>query len=209
MTPTLSRIVQHSPSATQFTIRASGPRFQVVNVDIPGNKAPIWGQLEADCRPTHPEIGSDKSRSTETTEAALSQQCFARNDKAADPDLPSAQNSRRSALNQSLSSFMDRAQTKLFAASQRINDLTGYSSIESLKAQISALETQLQTAQSHLTSARTAYKTAVSDRSTTQREVTTLLARQKTWTPADFERFTTLYRQDYELEASGATRSAA
>ncbi|KAI1369594.1 hypothetical protein F5Y08DRAFT_98123 [Xylaria arbuscula] len=118
------------------------------------------------------------------------------------PDLPSAQNSRRSALNQSLSSFMDRAQTTLFVASQRINDLTGYSSIESLKAQISDLEDQLRAAQLHLTATRSAYKSAVSDRATTQREVTTLLARQKTWTPADFERFTTLYRQDYELEAS-------
>ncbi|KAI0445950.1 hypothetical protein F4803DRAFT_559798 [Xylaria telfairii] len=125
-----------------------------------------------------------------------------------DPDLPSAQNSRRSALNQSLSSFMDRAQTTLFAASQRINDLTGYSSIESLKSQISALESELHAAQSYLTATRSAYKTAVSDRAATQREVTTLLARQKTWTPADFERFTTLYRQDYELEASVGERAA-
>ncbi|KAI0458678.1 hypothetical protein F5B21DRAFT_401958 [Xylaria acuta] len=125
-----------------------------------------------------------------------------------DPDLPSAQNSRRSALNQSLSSFMDRAQTTLFAASQRINDLTGYSSIESLKSQISTLESDLHAAQSHLTATRSAYKTAVSDRASTQREVTTLLARQKTWTPVDFERFTTLYRQDYELEASVGERAA-
>ncbi|TRX98303.1 hypothetical protein FHL15_000948 [Xylaria flabelliformis] len=124
-----------------------------------------------------------------------------------DPDLPSAQNSRRSALNQSLSSFMDRAQTTLFAASQRINDLTGYSSIESLKSQISTLESDLHAAQSHLTATRSAYKTAVSDRASTQREVTTLLARQKTWTPVDFERFTTLYRQDYELEASVGARA--
>ncbi|KAI8629473.1 hypothetical protein F5Y19DRAFT_484848 [Xylariaceae sp. FL1651] len=127
---------------------------------------------------------------------------------APDADLPSAQNSRRSALNQSLSAFMDRAQTTLFAASQRINHLTGYSSIESLKDAISALEAQLGAAQSHLTRARAAYKSAVSDRAATQREVTTLLARQKTWTPADFERFTTLYRQDYELEASVGERAA-
>ncbi|TGJ84170.1 hypothetical protein E0Z10_g4600 [Xylaria hypoxylon] len=127
---------------------------------------------------------------------------------AYDPDLPSAQNSRRSALNKSLSMFMDRAQTTLFAASQRINDLTGYSSIESLKAQISILESELHAAQSHLTAARGAYKGAVSDRSATQREITTLLARQKTWTPIDFERFTSLYRQDYELEASVGERAA-
>lgn len=102
---------------------------------------------------------------------------------------------------------MDRAQTTLFSASQRINDLTGYSSIETLKSQIETLESQLRAAQAHLTAARSAYKTAVSDRSATQREVTTLLARQKTWTPLDFERFTTLYRQDYELEASVAERA--
>ncbi|KAI1810112.1 Mdm33 family-domain-containing protein [Poronia punctata] len=125
-----------------------------------------------------------------------------------DPDLPSAQNSRRSALNQSLSAFMDRTQTALFSASQRINDLTGYSSIESLKSQISTLESQLRAAQSHLTDSRSAYKSAVSERASTQREVTTLLARQKTWTPIDFERFTTLYRQDYELEAAVGERAS-
>jgi len=103
---------------------------------------------------------------------------------------------------------MDRAQTTLFTASQRINDLTGYSSIEKLKAQISTLESQLRAAQSHLTDTRSAYKSAVSERASTQREVTTLLARQKTWTPIDFERFTTLYRQDYELEAAVGERAA-
>ncbi|RYP75643.1 hypothetical protein DL770_007376 [Monosporascus sp. CRB-9-2] len=124
------------------------------------------------------------------------------------PDLPSAQNSRRSALNQQLSSFMDRAQNTLFTASQRLNDLTGYSGIETLKSEISGLEASLAAAQQSLHAARAAYKAAVSGRAATQREVTTLLARQKTWTPADFERFTHLYRQDYELEASVADTAA-
>ncbi|RYO84424.1 hypothetical protein DL764_009329 [Monosporascus ibericus] len=124
------------------------------------------------------------------------------------PDLPSAQNSRRSALNQQLSSFMDRAQNTLFSASRRLNDLTGYSGIETLKSEISGLEASLAAAQQSLHSARAAYKAAVSGRAATQREVTTLLARQKTWTPADFERFTHLYRQDYELEASVADTAA-
>ncbi|RYP13271.1 hypothetical protein DL765_006945 [Monosporascus sp. GIB2] len=124
------------------------------------------------------------------------------------PDLPSAQNSRRSALNQQLSSFMDRAQNTLFTASRRLNDLTGYSGIETLKSEISGLEASLAAAQQALHSARAAYKAAVSGRAATQREVTALLARQKTWTPADFERFTHLYRQDYELEASVADTAA-
>ncbi|KAI0161732.1 Mdm33 family-domain-containing protein [Hypoxylon sp. FL1284] len=123
-------------------------------------------------------------------------------------ELPSAQNSRRSALNRRLSGFMDRAQTTVFAASQRINDLTGYSGIETLKTQIGGTEASLASAQAALHGARAAYKTAVTSRSATQREVTTLLARQKTWTPADFERFTALYRQDYELEAAVGARGA-
>lgn len=102
---------------------------------------------------------------------------------------------------------MDRAQSKLFVASQRLNDLTGYSGIETLKEQVAGLETSLAAAQEALHTARTAYKTKVTERASTQREVTTLLARQKTWTPLDFERFTTLYRADYELEAEVAERA--
>ncbi|KAI1386235.1 Mdm33 family-domain-containing protein [Hypoxylon trugodes] len=128
--------------------------------------------------------------------------------KPADPNLPSTQNSRRSSLNRQLSAFMDRAQTTLFAASQRINDLTGYSGIETLKSQISTLEADLASAQASLHAARGAYKHAVAERASTQREVTALLARQKTWSPADFERFTALYRQDYELEAAVASRAS-
>ncbi|KAI0852753.1 Mdm33 family-domain-containing protein [Daldinia vernicosa] len=130
------------------------------------------------------------------------------NHSKGNPELPSAQNSRRSALNRSLSTFMDRAQTTLFAASQRINDLTGYSGIETLKSQISGLESELAAAQARLHAARSAYKSSVSSRSATQREVTTLLARQKMWSPTDFERFTALYRQDYELDADVAARAA-
>ncbi|KAI1142181.1 Mdm33 family-domain-containing protein [Hypoxylon sp. FL0543] len=148
--------------------------------------------------PQHPEPESKPSP----------EQPPAKDQRPPDPALPSSQNSRRSTLNRKLSTFMDRAQTTLFAASQRINEVTGYSGIETLKSQISALESALADAQAALHAARSAYKTAVSSRAATQREVTTLLARQKTWTPADFERFTALYRQDYELEASVAARAA-
>ncbi|KAI1089605.1 Mdm33 family-domain-containing protein [Rostrohypoxylon terebratum] len=152
--------------------------------------------------PSPPPDSSTASASTSTSTSTST------SSPPPNPDLPSTQNSRRSHINQQLSAFMDRAQTTLFAASQRINDLTGYSGIEVLKQQISALETSLLAAQSNLHAARHAYKTAVSSRAATQREVTTLLARQKTWTPGDFERFTALYRQDYELEASVIEKAA-
>ncbi|KAK8010775.1 hypothetical protein PG990_009740 [Apiospora arundinis] len=120
-----------------------------------------------------------------------------------DPSLPS-QKATKSPMADKFATFMDRFQSSLFKASQRVNVLTGYTGIETLKSRIADLEESLAAAQEHLHEARNTYKSRVSERSATQREVTTLLARQKTWTPADFERFTSLYRSDYELETGVA-----
>lgn len=95
---------------------------------------------------------------------------------------------------------MDNMQGNIFLASQRINDLTGYSGIEALKARIVALEKRVQNAQDGVRSSRLKYKTTVADRAATQREVTTLLARKDSWTPTDLERFTSLYRMDHTNE---------
>jgi len=95
---------------------------------------------------------------------------------------------------------MDQLQGNIFIASQRINDLTGYSGIETLKTRISALENHVQASQENVRAARTAYKTTVADRAATQKEVTTLLARKDSWNPLDLERFTSLYRMDHSNE---------
>jgi len=117
-----------------------------------------------------------------------------------EPELPSASDSRRSAASKRLSHLMDNMQSNLVQASQRLNDLTGYSGIEALKASISAQEQHLHGCQEAVRSARQTYKTTVADRAASQREVTTLLARKDTWTPADLERFTSLYRSDHGNE---------
>jgi sensitive to high expression protein 9 len=106
---------------------------------------------------------------------------------------------------------MDHMQGNIFIASQRINDLTGYSGIEALKSRITALEKRVSDAQEAVRSSRQTYKTAVADRASTQREVTGLLARKDTWTPLDLERFTSLYRMDHTNEQAvqeAATRLA-
>lgn len=95
---------------------------------------------------------------------------------------------------------MDHMQGNIFVASQRINDLTGYSGIEALKERITHLEKRVSDAQELVRSSRLAYKTTVADRASTQREVTTLLARKDSWTPSDLERFTALYRMDHSNE---------
>lgn len=95
---------------------------------------------------------------------------------------------------------MDNLQGNIFIASQRINDLTGYSGIESLKDKINSLEQRSQAAQENVRSSRAHYKAVVASRASTQRETTTLLARKDSWTPIDLERFTNLYRMDHTNE---------
>ncbi|KAJ0327308.1 hypothetical protein COL5a_006100 [Colletotrichum fioriniae] len=113
------------------------------------------------------------------------------------------------ALSEKLSHLMDTAQTRLLTASTTLNTLTGYSPIEEIKRQNTILETRLAQAQDLVRTARTTYKTTNAKRATTQREVTTLLARKEMWSPTDLERFTQLYRQDHSLEQEVAAASEA
>lgn len=54
----------------------------------------------------------------------------------------------------------------------------------------------------NLQKAREAYSNAISQRSSSQREVNELLQRKHAWTPDDLERFTALYRSDHANEQS-------
>ncbi|KAK2779703.1 mitochondrion biogenesis protein [Colletotrichum kahawae] len=113
------------------------------------------------------------------------------------------------ALLEKLSHLMDTAQTRLLTASTTLNALTGYAPIEAIKSQNTLLEARLAAAQDLVRTARHTYKTTNAKRATTQREVTTLLARKETWSPSDLERFTQLYRTDHELEQEVVAASEA
>ena len=95
---------------------------------------------------------------------------------------------------------MDNMQSNIFSASQRLNDLTGYSGIEALKKSIEQQEGLVSTTRQAVKAARAAYSSAVATRSATQREVNDLLQRKHNWTPSDLERFTSLYRSDHANE---------
>ncbi|KAH7150453.1 Mdm33 family-domain-containing protein [Dactylonectria estremocensis] len=120
-------------------------------------------------------------------------------------ELPSTTDSRRSELMQRFSAIMDKFQSRALNATQTLNDITGYTGIEAIKAQNAKLEDDLAAAHEHVRNARQAYKTSNTKRAVTQREVTTLLARKDTWSPYDLERFTELYRTDHVLEGEVAT----
>ncbi|KAL9100259.1 MAG: hypothetical protein Q9163_004335, partial [Psora crenata] len=99
---------------------------------------------------------------------------------------------------------MDHLQSNIFIAGQRLNDLTGYSGIEALKKDIEQQELLVESARKSLQEAREAYSRAISQRSSSQREVNSLLQRKHAWDPMDLERFTSLYRSDHANEQAEA-----
>ena len=62
----------------------------------------------------------------------------------------------------------------------------------------------MQATRTALQKAREAYTLAISQRSSSQREVNELLQRKHAWTPNDLERFTELYRSDHANEQAEA-----
>ncbi|GMG45306.1 unnamed protein product [Aspergillus oryzae var. brunneus] len=106
--------------------------------------------------------------------------------------LPSYLENRRSQVSKQFTTMMDNLQSNIFVAGQRLNDLTGYSSIEALKKDI---HTQVR-------EAKDAYAAAINNRSTSQREVNELLQRKHAWSASDLERFTHLYRNDHTNEVA-------
>ncbi|WBW73108.1 mitochondrial inner membrane protein She9 [Schizosaccharomyces osmophilus] len=85
----------------------------------------------------------------------------------------------------------------MLQASRRLNEFTGYTTIESLKKTVVLRERQLKEFRKLANDARRAYLEAVERRSSSQREVNELLQRRGSWSSTDLERFTKLYREDY------------
>ena len=123
--------------------------------------------------------------------------------------LPSRAESRRTEVSKRFSHLMDNFQSNIFVASQRLNDLTGYSGIEALKKEIEAQEATVQSTRQALKDARAKYASTVATRSATQREVNDLLQRKHAWNPADLERFTSLYRSDHANEQAESAAQEA
>ncbi|KAJ5804409.1 uncharacterized protein N7518_000712 [Penicillium psychrosexuale] len=123
--------------------------------------------------------------------------------------LPSYLESRRSKWSKQFSTVMDNLQSNVFVAGQRLNDLTGYSSIEALKKDIQFYENRLRTARANVKQAKEDYAAAINRRSTSQREVNELLQRKHAWSSTDLERFTLLYRNDHTNEVAETETSHA
>ncbi|KAK0661219.1 Mdm33 family-domain-containing protein [Cercophora samala] len=165
-----------------------------------------------DTDPSKPPPTSESSSSSSPSESSPSEPPNPASNpnpnSPTEPELPSVTDSHRHPLSAKFSAFMDQFQSRVLVATQTLNDLTGYSAIEAIKARNAQLESALDSAQARLREARQNYKSLTTHRASTQREVTTLLARKDTWNPTDLERFTSLYRMDHTLEAQVSAASA-
>ena len=115
-------------------------------------------------------------------------------------DGPSTLETHRAKLSERLAHAVDTLQARAVHAGDTLNSLTGYTPIEAIKRENAVLETELSGLQTRVRTARASYKSATARRASTQREVTTLLARKDSWSPLELERFTELYRMDHALE---------
>lgn len=99
---------------------------------------------------SYPAIGSTRNDSRQDRLPSLgrlrSRTYSTRNDDGAGrarKELPSHEESRQSLFYKRFSSMMDHAQSNIFIAGQRLNDLTGYSGIEALKKDIEEQGTKI------------------------------------------------------------------
>lgn len=116
--------------------------------------------------------------------------------------LPSQRERRRKLWAKRFELYFDSLQETIFTATRALNDVTGYSAIQKLRESIDALGDELAKAKEEAKSTKELYQEVVSERMETQKEVNDLLQRKASWSPADLERFTTLYKNEHV----GATR---
>ncbi|KAK1249498.1 hypothetical protein MKX07_003014 [Trichoderma sp. CBMAI-0711] len=181
----------------RIPVAAFPARFYSSQPSSDADKSPSPPQSQSVPKPDSPESTAKNASSADSPSPSWSKPDWL--------ELPSISEERRSALNKRFSGLMDNLQSKVLNASQKLNEITGYTSIDAIKMENEQLEQRLAEAQARVRAARQAYKTSNNKRASTQREVTTLLARKDTWTPADLERFTELYRTDHILEGEVIT----
>ncbi|KAL2121280.1 hypothetical protein VTJ04DRAFT_5307 [Mycothermus thermophilus] len=204
-----SRLDSESIAATGNDLsKALSNSQQQPQLDIPPSSTPS-SNLESDQntssnatdKTTTTSSSSSSSSSSSESPSTSETTTTTPNPSQNDPTLPSFSETHRHPLSARFSTFMDNLQSRFVAATQTLNDLTGYSAIEAIKRRNAELEKEHAAAQARLRAARNNYKSLTAHRASTQREVTTLLTRKDMWNPSDLERFTALYRLDHELES--------
>ncbi|KAL8950619.1 MAG: hypothetical protein Q9222_003350 [Ikaeria aurantiellina] len=199
--PTGKRLIQRPKSAPQWVCQRC---FSRLNSTTPRSTSLLASirltQLHR--QPVRNPLLFSPTRRNASSSSSSSPQPPPPQQPSSSSSLPSHTESLRSPLSHRFTHLMDSLQSSLFTATQHLNTLTGYTPIESLKTVITTQESHLQATRAALTTARAAYTAAINTRSASQREVNALLQRKHTWSSADLERFTSLYRSDHANEVA-------
>ncbi|KAF9773148.1 hypothetical protein IL306_009054 [Fusarium sp. DS 682] len=169
--------------------------------DVKSTNASSESAAPQDTKPELPKVETETTKSSDDTTQSQATSGL--------QNLRHITLNRMNELKERFSYAMDTLQSRAMNASQTLNDITGYTGIEAIKHQNAKLEADLAAAHERVREARQEYKTSNASRATTQREVTTLLARKDSWSPIDLERFTELYRADHTLEGKVAASQEA
>ena len=110
--------------------------------------------------------------------------------------LPSDREMHRKRWKRRLEFYLDSLQETIFTATRALNDVTGYSSIQTLRNTIVIMEKQLDTAKENLKLCKNDYENAIESRAATQKQLNELLQRKSSWTPQELKQFTDLYQAD-------------
>ena len=110
--------------------------------------------------------------------------------------LPSDREMHRKRWKRRLEFYLDSLQETIFTATRALNDVTGYSSIQTLRNTIVIMEKQLDTAKENLKICKNEYENAIESRATTQKQLNELLQRKSSWAPQELKQFTDLYQAD-------------
>ncbi|KAF8333494.1 Mdm33 family-domain-containing protein [Cantharellus anzutake] len=117
------------------------------------------------------------------------------------PWLESARERAKSLANVSLLERTDawktRANLTLSQLGGRLNEVTGYHTIEELKRSVVEKEQEISRLKEDAHSVKLSYEEAVLTRSACQREINDLLPRKSNWSESDVSHFTNLVRQDH------------
>lgn len=130
--------------------RARPPFYSSHETDRPNDDQAAAGRKDevnpATEEPAKPEVHAEEQRAHSVPESENIQRYG--HDLGRDPDapenhgLPSSMENRRSQWSRQFTEMMDNVQSNIFVAGQRLNDLTGYSAIETLKRDIHAQGTR-------------------------------------------------------------------
>lgn len=110
--------------------------------------------------------------------------------------LPSDRELHRKKWKRRLEFYLDSLQETIFTATRALNDVTGYSSIQTLRNSIVTMEKQLDEAKDKVQDLKRKYELAIETRADSQRQLNELLQRKSSWSPHDLKLFTDLYQAD-------------